>query len=471
MVKEECGIFGAFGKNPEVDAARLTYYGLYALQHRGQESCGIAAMDNGTVIYHKDTGLVPDVFDEVMLEHLSGGCMGVGHVRYATAGSIHRENAQPLVSKYVEGTLTLAHNGSVVNAAELREKLEKKGAIFQTASDSEVISYLIAHERLRVDSVEEAVISAMKRIRGAYSLVIMSLGKLIAVRDPDGFRPLSIGKTEDAILVASETCAFDSVDGEFIRDVAPGEVVVISSKGIRSINTNCAKDSSICIFEYIYFARPDSVIEDISVYDARKRAGRELAKQYPVEADIVIGVPDSGTSAAIGYSEQSGIPYSTGLIKNRYIGRTFIKPTQKGRVQAVKIKLNALSSAVRGKRVIMVDDSIVRGTTCRHIIKMLKDAGASEVHVRVSSPPFMYPCYFGTDIPDKKELAACNYRVEALAAHFEADSLEFLSIESLSEIIRGKKGGFCAGCFTGAYPIDMKKASEKLTFERSIVSE
>ncbi|MGE4283913.1 MAG: amidophosphoribosyltransferase [Clostridia bacterium] len=469
-LNEECGVFGVYDKSNNLDCARLTYYGLYSLQHRGQESCGIAVNDDGTIIYHKDMGLVPEVFNDVVLNHLKGQ-IAVGHVRYSTTGANLRENAQPLVTKYVKGTLTVAHNGNLVNAAEIRGDLENNGAIFQTTIDSEVIAYLIARERVKCGSIEEAISRMMMRVKGSYSLVIMSPRKLIGARDPNGFRPLSIGRIGDSYVLASETCAFDSINAEFIRDVEPGEVVVIDENGLRSIKTNCIGKSNLCIFEFIYFARPDSVIEGASVYEARKQAGRILAKEHPVEADLVIGVPDSGVSAAIGYAEESGIPYGEGLIKNRYIGRTFIQPDQSQRETGVRIKLNVLKRNIEGKRIIMVDDSIVRGTTSGRIVQMLKDAGAKEVHMRVSSPPFKWPCYFGTDIPSRKQLVACKHSLEEIRQLVGADSLGYLGIEGLHQIAVGAKCGFCNGCFSGEYPMEVPEEADKMEFERRSIHE
>ncbi|WHH58185.1 amidophosphoribosyltransferase [Petroclostridium sp. X23] len=463
-LNEECGVFGIYDKDG-LDCARLTYYGLYALQHRGQESCGIAVNDDGTIIHHKDMGLVPEVFNDVVINHLKGQ-IAVGHVRYSTTGASLRENAQPLVTKYVKGTLTVAHNGNLVNAAEIREDLEKNGAIFQTTIDSEVIAYLIARERVKCGSIEEAVTRMMTRVKGSYSLVVMSPRKLIGARDPHGIRPLSIGRIGNSYVLASETCALDSVGAEFIRDVEPGEVVLIDQDGLRSIKTNCIGKSNLCIFEFIYFARPDSVVEGASVYEARKQAGRILAKEHPVEADLVIGVPDSGVSAAIGYAEESGIPYGEGLMKNRYIGRTFIQPDQSQRETGVRIKLNVLKKSVEGKRIVMVDDSVVRGTTSGRIVQMLKDAGAKEVHMRVSSPPFKWPCYFGTDIPSRKQLVASVHSLEEIRKMVGADSLGYLSIEGLSHIAVGTNCGFCNGCFSGEYPMEVPGEADKMEFER-----
>lgn len=462
---EECGVFGIFTKNSEIDPAHETYLALYALQHRGQESCGIAVNDEGVIFAHKDLGLIPEVFNEVMLNHISGGQMAVGHVRYSTTGGNSRENAQPLVMKYVKGSIAIAHNGNLVNAYELRHELELTGAIFQTTNDTEVMAYIIARNRLKSPSIESAVVEAMKTLKGAYSVVLMSPRKLIAARDPNGFRPLCMGKIGESIVFASETCALDAVGAEFIRDIEPGEVVVVTDEGIRSIKDHCGGKSSLCIFEYIYFARPDSVIDGESVHEARKRAGEILAKKYPVEADLVVGVPDSGIDAALGYSHESGIPYGLGFIKNKYIGRTFIQPTQLQRSSSVQIKLNALKSAVNGRRVIMVDDSIVRGTTCARIVSLLRDAGAKEVHVRISSPPFRNPCFFGTDIDSRDKLIACQMSVDGIRERIGADTLGYLGAEDLDSLAPNSKRTFCKGCFTGSYPIDVPDEVPKNRFE------
>ena len=450
-IHEECGVFGVL--DPAGDCARTTYYGLFALQHRGQESCGIAAIRDREMSFHKDLGLVGEVFSPEILDRL-GGTMAVGHVRHATTGGSRRENAQPLTLKYVKGTLAVAHNGNLVNAGQLRTAFEYRGAIFQTTTDSELIAYAIAQERLRCPSAEEAVCQALKGLRGAFSLIVMSPQKLIAARDPWGFRPLCMGRRGDAVIFASETCALTAVGATFERDLEPGEIVVASRDGVRSIRENCAAASShMCIFEYIYFARPDSVLCGQSVHEARRNAGRLLAQEYPAEADVVIGVPDSGLDAAMGYAEASGIPYGVGLVKNRYIGRTFITPGQESREQAVRIKLGALASCVAGKRVVMIDDSIVRGTTSRQIVSLLREAGATAVHMRSSAPPFIAPCYFGTDIPDRKNLIACHHSVEEIRDMIGADSLGFLSLENLHKIAPEANCGFCDGCFTGNYPV------------------
>ncbi len=457
---EECGVFGIYDFDGN-DVASSIYYGLFALQHRGQESCGIAVSDtNGPkrkVDSYKGMGLVNEVFSPENLEGLKGD-IGVGHVRYSTAGGSTRENAQPLVLNYVKGTLGLAHNGNLINAPELRKELEYTGAIFQTTIDSEVIAYHIARERLNCGTVEEAVKLAMKKIKGAYSLVVMSPRKLIGARDPQGFKPLCIGKRDNAYILASETCALDTIGAEFVRDVLPGEIVTITPKdGIVSDTSMCPKPSeeARCIFEYIYFARPDSCIDGVSVYDSRIKAGRFLAMDSPVDADLVVGVPESGNAAALGYSLESGIPYGTAFVKNSYVGRTFIKPKQSSRESSVKVKLNVLKNAVKGKRVIMIDDSIVRGTTSDRIVSMLKEAGATEVHVRISSPPFLWPCYFGTDVPAREQLIAYNRSVEDIRKIIGADTLAYLDINRLEELSEGK--AICKGCFNGKYPMEPPK--------------
>ncbi|MGN0513686.1 MAG: amidophosphoribosyltransferase [Lachnospiraceae bacterium] len=454
-IHEECGVFGVYDFDG-ADVSSTIYYGLYALQHRGQESCGIAVSDTegpkGVVHSHKDMGLVNEAFTPDILDRLKGN-IGVGHVRYSTAGSSTRENAQPLVINYVKGTLGVAHNGNLINALELKEELSYTGAIFQTTIDSEVIAYLIARERLNTTTVEGAVANAMKKIKGAYSLIVMSPRKLIGARDPFGFKPLCIGKRDNTFMLSSETCALDAVGAEFVRDVLPGEIVTITPEGIESNMSMATEKPARCIFEYIYFARPDSRIDGISVYNSRIMAGKILARLHPVDADIVVGVPESGNAAALGYSIESGIPYGVAFVKNSYIGRTFIKPKQAQRESSVKIKLNAMPEVVRGKRVIMIDDSIVRGTTSERIVRLLKNAGAKEVHVRISSPPFLHPCYFGTDIPSHDQLIAYHHSVDEICKMIGADSLGYMSVESLSEMIGGCCE-YCDGCFTGKYPMD-----------------
>ncbi len=466
-IKEECGVFGIYD-NDGLNVADETYIALYALQHRGQECCGIAVNDNGVVVSHKDLGLVPDVFNTTVMNSIKGGRMAVGHVRYSTTGSSNRANSQPLVMRYIKGTLAIAHNGNIVNAFDLRKELELSGAIFQSSTDSEVIAYIIARERIKTHSIEQAIVNVMSRINGAYSLVIMSPQKLIAARDPQGFRPLCMGKLGNSIIFASETCALDSLGATFVRDIEPGEVVVVDHTGVKSFKANCGKPSGLCIFEFIYFARPDSVIDGASVHLARQEAGRFLAKDFPVEADLVIGVPDSGLDAALGYSKESGIPYGIGFIKNRYVGRTFIQPSQGQRENSVKIKLNALKSSVTGKRVVLIDDSIVRGTTSARIVQLLREAGATEVHMRISSPPFMNPCYFGTDIDSRKKLIACRLSIPEIRDEIGADTLGYLDVAHLDQIAVGCNRGFCKGCFTGTYPIDVPDEMPKDRFEAKL---
>ena len=469
-IHEECGVFAVYSPNT-ADVASLTYLGLYALQHRGQEACGIVVNDRGVFSHHKDLGLVPEVFNSDTLAKLGQGNIAIGHVRYSTTGNSNRSNAQPLVVRHMKGPLAIAHNGNLVNAHELREEYELKGAIFHTTNDTEVISYAVTEKRLECASIEEAVEQAVGKLRGAFSIAVMSPKKLIAARDPFGFRPLSLGKLgNDTYVISSETCAFDSIGAEFVRDLLPGEIIVIDEEGIRSIKTYCGKEkSSLCVFEYVYFARPDSIIEGASVHGARLRAGEFLWKEYPVEADVVIGVPDSGLSAALGLSRASGIPYGVGFIKNRYVGRTFIQPNQAQRTNSVKIKLNVIKDTVKGKRVILVDDSIVRGTTSKRIVNLIREAGAKEIHMRISCPPFMNPCYFGTDIDSKENLIACKMSVDEIAKEIGADSLGYLSVEGVNRIAGEEaKCGFCDACFTGNYPCAVPKEMPKDKFEFKI---
>lgn len=469
-IHEECGVFGIY--SPEkTDVATTTYYGLFALQHRGQESCGIVVNDRGVFNSYKDVGIVNDVFKKDTLKKLGIGNIAVGHVRYGTTGSNGRTNAQPIVVNHIKGNMALAHNGNLTNCVELRQELEMNGSIFHTTSDTEVIAYVVTKERITSNSIEEAISKAMDKIEGAYSLVIMSPAKLIAVRDKHGFRPLCYGKTEDGrYVVASESCSLDAVGAKLIREVKPGEIIVFDKEGTRSIETHCGKaKKAMCIFEYIYFARPDSVIENKSVHQARLNAGVCLALEHPVEADVVIGVPDSGIDAAIGYSHQSGIPYGIGFIKNKYIGRTFISPGQKTREDRVKIKLNVISDTVKNKRVILIDDSIVRGTTCARIVKLLRDAGAKEVHMRVSAPPFLNPCYYGTDIDSRENLIACNHTIEEIEKIIDVDSLGYLNVEHLSMLIGEKNNeNICAACFNNEYPTEIPKKTTKNKFETKI---
>ena len=466
---EECGVFGMYDFDGG-DVASTIYYGLFALQHRGQESCGIAVSDTsgpkGRVQSYKDMGLVNEVFTPEILGKLNGD-IGVGHVRYSTAGASTRENAQPLVLNYVKGTLALAHNGNLINANELRHDLEYTGAIFQTTIDTEVIAYHIARERLNSKTAEEAVRRAVAKLKGAFSLVVASPRKLIGARDPFGFKPLCIGKRDNAYILTSETCALETIGAEFIRDVRPGEVVTISPEGGIQSDMSLAlapEKEARCIFEYIYFARPDSHIDGVSVYGSRIKAGRFLAMDSPVDADLVVGVPESGNAAALGYSLQAGIPYGTAFVKNSYVGRTFIKPKQSSRESSVRVKLNVLKEAVAGKRIIMIDDSIVRGTTSDRIVKMLRDAGATEVHVRISSPPFLWPCYFGTDIPEREQLIAYNRTIDEIREIIGADSLGYLDVERLEELSEGLS--ICKGCFNGIYPLEPPKEDIRGSYEK-----
>lgn len=450
-IKEECGVFGIYDKSRLGNIAQQIYVGLFALQHRGQEAAGIAVNNDREITLVKNMGLVSEVFNDATLAKLNGE-IAIGHVRYSTTGNNTAENAQPISVKYAKGNLTVSHNGNITNAKELRDKLEAKGAIFHTTSDSEVISYLIAIQRLKSKSIEEAVEKVFPMLQGAFSLLIMSPRKLIAVRDRYGIRPLCIGKLQDNVVFASESCAFETIGATFERDVRPGEIIVVTEDNMVSNTKYCGHSGGLCIFEHIYTARPDSVIDGQGVNEARMNAGKMLAKIAPADADLVIGVPDSGLPAAIGYSHESGIPYGVGLIKNRYIGRTFIQPTQAMRERSVALKLNTLKSNVNGKRLVMVDDSIVRGTTLANIIKLLKKSGAKEVHVRISSPPFIYPCFFGTDIPSRKDLACNNYTMEELRIKIGADSLAFLDVKTVDKIAPNSTVTFCKGCFTGKYP-------------------
>lgn len=461
---EECGVFGVIAPEP-CDVASISYYGLYALQHRGQESCGIVVNDDGVFVSHKDMGLVSEVFSSDVLSRLPKGTMAVAHARYGTTGGTNRNNCQPIEVNHQKGRMALAHNGNLSNAVELRNELELSGAIFHTTSDTETIAYIITKERLKAPSIEEAVSQAMNTLDGAYSLVLMSPQKLICARDPYGFRPLCYGKTADGIyVVASESCAIKAVGAEVVRDVEPGEILVFSKNSVVSHREHCGKkDKKLCVFEYIYFARPDSVIDGISVHASRVRAGKILAKAHPVEADVVIGAPDSGLDAALGFSVESGISYGIGLIKNKYIGRTFISPGQGARLDGVKIKLAAVEESVKGKRVVLVDDSIVRGNTMGRVVKLLRDAGAKEVHVRISSPPFLHPCYYGTDIDSEEHLIACHHTVSEIAEMIGADSLGYLPVERLGELCGGEN--FCSACFNGDYPTKVPTDTRKDRFE------
>lgn len=466
-IHEECGVFGVISPNAG-DLAGIVYYGLYALQHRGQESCGIVVNDDGVFASHKDLGLVSEVFQSKTLSALPEGKIAVGHVRYGTTGGTNRNNCQPLEVNHQKGKMALAHNGNLSNAVELRNRLELSGAIFHTTSDTETIAYIITKERLTSASIEEALSKAMYHLDGAYSLVLMSPQKLICARDPYGFRPLCYGKTDDGMyIVASETSALNAVGAKLIRDLEPGEILVFDGENIISRREHCGrKEKKLCSFEYIYFARPNSVIDGVSVHGARFRAGQILAQCHPVEADCVIGVPDSGLDAALGYSRESGIPYTIGLIKNKYIGRTFISPGQSSRLDQVKIKLSAIEEAVKNKRVILIDDSIVRGTTSGRIVRLLREAGASEIHMRISSPPFLHPCYYGTDIDSREHLIACKHTVDEIAEIIGADTLGYLLADKLSAMIGNSQ--YCSACFDGCYPTAIPKDTRKDRFEQKL---
>ena len=467
-IHEECGVFGIYSPN-QAELASDCYYALFALQHRGQESAGITVNERGRLRTHKDAGLVEDVFTKDVMDYLGKSNMALGHVRYGTAGINPVQNAQPIVVNHCKGLMSLAHNGSLTNAGELREELEMNGSIFHMTSDSEIIAHVIIRERLKSSSIEEAVSKAMDRLDGAYSFVVMSSTKLIAARDPHGFHPLCVGRRADgSIMFASETVALDAVGASFVRDVQPGEIVIVDKNGLRSDDSHVGKcQKSLCVFEYIYFARPDSVVDGSSVHMARQRAGSFLALEHPVNADVVIGVPDSGLDAAIGYAKTAGIPYGIGFIKNKYIGRTFIQPTQSDRENKVRIKLNPVSATVKGKRVVLVDDSIVRGTTCARIVRLLRDAGATEVHMRSSAPPFLYPCYFGTDVDSQENLVAWNRTVEEVRDIIGVDSLGYLSCENAHKLAENTEG-FCTACFDGNYPCTPPKVPDKTRFERGV---
>ena len=469
-IREECGVFGVFS-NTTRDVAATTYYGLFALQHRGQESCGIVVNDDGLFSHHKDVGLVNDVFTSQILSSLGEGNMAIGHCRYGSAESNGRINAQPLVIEHAKGKMALAYNGKLINSYELRDSLEMEGCIFHTKTASEVIAYMITKERLTADSIEHAISCAMNYLKGAFSLVVMSPSKLIAVRDKHGIRPLCYGRTLSGdYIVASESCALAAVGATLEREVLPGEILIFDKNGIRSMHDHCFKETpSLCVFEYIYFARPDSILEGCSVHSARIRAGEFLAIEHPAQADVVIGVPDSGINAAIGYARQSGIPYGIGLIKNRYMGRTFISQGQKSREDKVRIKLSPLAETVAGRRIVLIDDSIVRGTTSASIVRLLREAGAKEIHLRISAPPFLNPCYYGTDIDSRENLIACKYPIDEIASIIGADTLGHLSVENVTKLTNSMcSGHFCTACFSGEYPTEIPKEAKKPKFEMKI---
>ncbi|MCR4712077.1 MAG: amidophosphoribosyltransferase [Clostridia bacterium] len=485
-LREECGVFGVWSPKT-YDIARTIYYGLFSLQHRGQESCGIVINDRGVFSSHKDLGIVNDVFTGDVLTGLGEGNLAIGHVRYGTTGATDRLNAQPVTVNHIKGSISLAHNGNLVNSFELREQLEMRGSIFHTTSDTEVIAYLITQHRLTEPSIEAAVGAVMEEIRGAYSLVIMSPKKLIAARDPFGFRPLCYGVRDDgAYIVASESCALDAVSARFVRDVEPGEILVFDQNGVRSVTDHVkTAPKHTCIFEYIYFARPDSVIDGVGVHAARVRAGEILAQDHPADGDVVIGVPDSGLDAAIGFARGSGIPYTIGFVKNKYIGRTFIAPGQRHRESLVHIKLNVVKEEVAGKRVVLIDDSVVRGTTSKRIVQKLRDAGALEVHLRLTAPPFVAPCYYGTDVPDVSRLIAAQMDLEHIRAYIGCDSLGYFNTARLPEMLgqpaQGRlmraEGaaaigpGFCSACFGSGYPAGEPVHTGKYWFEQKIGEE
>ena len=461
-LKEKCGVFGIYGHK---EAVRLTYLGLYALQHRGQESAGIAVSNRKEINCFRGMGLVPDIFTEESFKPLKGD-IAIGHVRYSTTGSSVVENAQPFFVKYSAGYVAVAHNGNLVNTCRLRDRLEKEGSIFQSSMDSEIIVHLLAKEK---GKFEDRLIAALKKIKGAFSLTILTEDKLVAVRDPNGFRPLCIGRLDGAYVVASETCALDLIQAKYVRDVEPGEVVIIDQKGLSSIKPFSKTTPSQCIFEFIYFSRPDSNIYGASVYEARKELGRQLAREHPVSADLVLPIPDSGTCAALGFSEESGIPFEMGIIRNHYIGRTFIQPSQKIRDFGVKIKLNPVREIINNKKIIIVEDSIVRGTTSRARIRSLREAGAKEIHMRVSCPPLISPCFFGIDFHTARELIASSRSVEKIRRFIGLDSLGYLSIDGMLEAMPIDKKSFCTACFTKKYPISIEDEQDKFILEKKFL--
>ena len=457
---DECGVFGIFKNDDDLNIVEETYLALYALQHRGEVGAGIAVNDNGKIVYYKDFGVVPEALPEKELARLKNGQIALGHVKYSSGVQVDHANLAPLVMSYIKGQLALCMNGALTNYHELQESLNKGAALFQSNGDTEIIAYLIARARITVGTIEEAVQKAVSEMKGAYAVVLMSPSKLIGVRDPLGIRPLCIGKIGKSYVLTSESCVFDSMGGEFIRDVQPGEMVVIDSEGLHSYTENCGGKTACCIFEYIYFARPDSVIDGVSVDVARQRAGQMLAQQHPVEADVVCGVPDCGREAAIGYAMESGIPYATGLIKNKYLGRAF-RNRKNHTEYLMRIKLNALKHNVEGKRVIVIDDSILKGKTSKHIVDLLKKAGAKEVHMRIASPPFISPCYLNSDTTARENLMAASMTVEEMRQYMGADSLGFLSVESLKELVKESSLSICDACFTGNYPLDVSDTSRE----------
>lgn len=459
-MKEACGVFGIIN-NDDYDVARFTYYGLFSMQHRGQESAGIAVKNGNTILCHKDMGLANEVFNEVVLNQLKGS-IAIGHVRYSTTGASEIQNAQPMVLRYRNGNMAIAHNGNLVNASELRDELEDLGAIFQSTNDTEVIANLISRYRVLSDDITETLKKVMADIKGSYAITMITPDRLVGMRDPFGIRPLCLGKLENSYILASESCALDAVGAQFIRDIEPGEIVLVDNCGkIESHKTLKNPDHRLCVFEHVYFARPDSIVDGVCVHQARVEAGRILAREYPVEADMVCGTPDGGVDAALGYSRESGIPYGHGLIKNRYVGRTFIQPEQRQRDAGVSIKFNTIRSEIKGKRVILIDDSIVRGTTTGQIVKMMKKDGAKEIHMRISSPPYKYPCFFGIDTSTRKQLVASKKSVEDIRKLIGADSLGYLSLEGLLTSVKEATCGFCTACFNGDYPMEVPYETDK----------
>jgi len=462
-LKDKCGVFGIFGHK---DAARLTYMGLYALQHRGQESAGIVTSDGRLIREHKGMGLVSEVFNEDSISKLNGN-IAVGHVRYSTTGSSNIKNAQPFLVETLSGHIAVAHNGNLTNSLTLRKTLEKEGAIFQSSMDSEIVIHTIAHSKKK--AFKERIKDGISQLKGAFSMALLVEDGIIAARDVMGFRPLSLGRLDGAFVIASETCAFDLIHAEYIRDVEPGEILFITEKGVKSAYISDEKPrSSFCIFEYIYFSRPDSNIYGYNVYLTRKRQGVELAKEAPCKADLVIAIPDSGSSAAIGYSEQSGIPLEMGMVRNHYIGRTFIQPAQHIRDLSVRVKLNPIKDVVRGKKIVVIEDSIVRGTTSKARIRTLREAGAKEIHMRVSCPQHISPCYYGIDFPTKEELIASSHTVEEIRRFIGLDSLIYLSLEGLYKAMPLAKNKFCVSCFTGKYPVLPEQGMGKFNLENQL---
>jgi amidophosphoribosyltransferase len=453
---DQCGVFGIWGDS---EAANHTYLGLHALQHRGQEAAGIVSADTGQLYAHRALGLVQDIFGANTLDKLPGD-RAIGHVRYSTAGGSHVKNAQPIAIDYQHGSIAVAHNGNLTNADELRRRLEAAGSIFQTTSDTEVVVHLIA--RSRESSTVDRVSDALRQCKGAYSLMVLTPQEVIAVRDPWGFRPLAMGKLKDAWVFASEPVAFELIAAEFVRDVEPGEMIVVDRSGMHSYRPFLGEPAKMCVFEYVYFARPDATLGGINVYEARKRMGRALAREAKVEADVVIPVPDSGVPAALGYAQESGLPFELGLVRSHYVGRTFIEPQSSIRHFGVRLKLSPNRALIQNKRVVVVDDSIVRGTTSRKIVKMLRDAGAREVHLRISSPPTRWPCFYGIDTPSRSELIASSHNLEEIAKYVTADSVGYLAVESLHRAVAGTGGkGYCDACFTGDYPVAFEHPAQR----------